>query len=115
MKLTDFKTSEEVLAEDLRDPAFRAEWERTALARAVAIKVVGYRGEHGLSQSELGRILEMPQSQVARLEIGEHNPNIETLTRLSQKLGLELSINIHPANREPKLTTKRARPTAQRV
>jgi hypothetical protein len=34
MKLSDLRTSEEVLAGALRDPAFRAEWERTAVARA---------------------------------------------------------------------------------
>jgi len=31
------------LEEDLHDPEFRAEWERLAPARAVAIAVVGYR------------------------------------------------------------------------
>jgi len=33
----------EVLAEMLGDPQFRAEWERTALARAVAEAVIRYR------------------------------------------------------------------------
>ena len=36
MKLRDMKTFDAVLAEDLKDPEFRARWERTALARAVA-------------------------------------------------------------------------------
>jgi hypothetical protein len=41
----------DLLTEQLRDPAFRDRWERTApLARAVAIGVVAYRAEHGLSQ-----------------------------------------------------------------
>jgi hypothetical protein len=44
-----------VLAEDLQDPEFRAEWERTAVARAVAIRVVGYRAEHGLTQTQLAK------------------------------------------------------------
>ncbi len=35
-KLSNLRTSEEVLAGALRDPAFRAEWERTAVARALA-------------------------------------------------------------------------------
>ena len=46
MKLTDLKTSEQVLAEELRDPDFKREWDRTALARAVALKVLAYRIEH---------------------------------------------------------------------
>lgn len=38
MKPSGMKSAEEVLAEQLKDPAFREEWERTALARAVAIR-----------------------------------------------------------------------------
>ena len=44
----------EVLAEMLQDPQFRAEWERTALARAVAEAVIRYRAERGLSQTRAG-------------------------------------------------------------
>jgi hypothetical protein len=33
MKLSDMKTSEQVLADELGDPAFKAEWDRTAVAR----------------------------------------------------------------------------------
>jgi hypothetical protein len=40
-----------------RTPKFRAEWERTALARAVAEAVIRYRAEHGLSQTALARVL----------------------------------------------------------
>lgn len=109
MKLTDLKTSQEILANELRDPEFREEWERTALARAVALKVIHYRAEHGLSQRALGERLEMPQPQVSRLEAGDHNPSIDTLVRLSRALGLELTIDIRPADREPKLVNKRAR------
>lgn len=109
MKLSELKTSEEVLARELRDPEFREEWERTALARAVALKVLRYRAEQGISQRELGELLGMPQSQVSRLEAGEHDPSIDTLIRLSRALELELTIDIHPAGREPRLVTKRAR------
>ena len=34
----------------LQDPQFRAEWERTALARAVAEAVIRYRAERGLAR-----------------------------------------------------------------
>ena len=49
MKLSDLKTSDEVLSNEMRDPTFRAEWERTALARALAVEVLAYRTEHNLS------------------------------------------------------------------
>ena len=88
-------------AERLRgDPAFRTYWERTALARAVAIRLVQYRVEQHLTQTELARWLEMRQPVIARLEAGEHNPSMETLLRLSNVLGMEFLIHVAPTNRE---------------
>ncbi len=108
MKLSDMKTSEQVLAEELRDPDFRREWDRTAIARAVALKVLAYRTEHGLSQRELAQKLGMTQPQLARLEAGGHNPTIDTLARLAQTLDIEFAIDVHPRQREPKLLNGRA-------
>lgn len=109
MKLTDLKTSEQVLAEELRDPDFKREWDRTALARAVALKVLAYRTEHALSQRGLAKQLGMTQPQLARLEAGEHNPTIDTLARLAQTLDTEFAIDVHPHQRPPKLLSARAR------
>ncbi len=111
MKLSDTKTSEQALDQELRDPAFRREWERTAVARAVALKVLAYRTDHGLSQRALAKNLGMTQPQVARLEAGEHNPTIDTLARLAQTLDIEFAIDVHPREREPKLLSGRARKT----
>lgn len=108
MKLSELPTSEEVLADHLRDPDFRREWERTALARAVALQVLVYRTDQGLSQRALAQKLGMTQPQVARLELGEHNPTIDTLARLAQALDVEFAIDIHPRQRAPKLLSGRA-------
>jgi transcriptional regulator with XRE-family HTH domain len=95
--LSQFKTSEQLLAEDLAsDPEFRELWERTALARAVSLAVLRYRTDHGLSQTALAKKLGMKQPQVSRLELGEHNPSMETLLRLSAHLGLEFNIQVRP-------------------
>ncbi len=108
MKLSEMKTSDEVLAEALRDPAYAAEWNRTTVARAVALKVLTYRTEHELSQRSLAKRLGMSQPQLARLEIGEHNPTIDTLARLAQGLNIEFAIDVHPLKQEPKLVSKGA-------
>lgn len=109
MKLSDMKTSEQALAEELRDPEFQREWNRTTVARAVALKVLTYRTDHKLSQRALAKQLDMTQPQLARIEAGEHNPTIDTLARLSQTLDIEFAIDIHPRQRLPKLLSGRAR------
>jgi transcriptional regulator with XRE-family HTH domain len=98
MKLSEMKTNEALIAEQLReDPKFRRQWERTALARAIAVAVVSYRAEHDLSQRDLAHQLGMKQPQVARLELGEVNPSMDTLMRISSRLGIEFTIDIHRA------------------
>ena len=59
MNLDHLIPFEQVLDEELRDPEFRAEWERLAPARAVANRLIAYRADHGLTQTALGRKLGM--------------------------------------------------------
>jgi len=96
------------VAEEMnRDPEFRDEWERTALARLVAAQLIKYRSVNKLSQRELAEELGKRQPYVARLEAGETNPDFETLVNISQALGIEFVIDIAPTAKAPKLVTKR--------
>ena len=70
---------------------------RTAPARAVALSVLGYRLDHGLTQTALGRLLGMSQPAIARLEAGEHLPTLPTLLKLSEVLGLEILVSMTPS------------------
>jgi transcriptional regulator with XRE-family HTH domain len=109
MRLSDLKSNDDIIAEELdRDPEFAAIWKRTALARAVATTIVRYRGEHQLSQRDLALVVGMTQPQIARIELGETNPSIETLMRLSSKLGIEFTIDVRPAGRPALNVTKSA-------
>jgi ribosome-binding protein aMBF1 (putative translation factor) len=65
--LTDMISFDDVLARLLEDDEFRAEWERTALARSVADQVIRYRIEHGLSQRALAQKLGVSQAVVGRI------------------------------------------------
>lgn len=97
MKLADMKSHEQAVAEELaRDPEFRREWERTALAREVAVAIVAYRAAHKLSQRDLAEKLGWRPSVVSRLEAAEHNPSIDTLVELSRKLRLKMRIEVTP-------------------
>ncbi len=95
--MTTSRTSTQIRNEQLaQDPEFRAHWERTVLARAVANALVGFRVERGITQTEAGRRLGMRQSQVARMELGEHTPSLDTLRRLATLLGKQLILAITP-------------------
>ena len=100
-------SNDDVLAQELEDPEFREQWERTALARWIALEISHYRASHSLSQRDLAEQLGMKQSQVARIETGDHNPSLGTLARLATGLDLELLIDIRPQGRDAKLPRKR--------
>src|SRR5207245_1734578 len=65
---------EELLAAELAaDPEFAHEWERLALARTVAVGLIGFRSDNQLSQRELAELLGVSQPRVVELESGEKN------------------------------------------
>lgn len=86
-----------LLAEDLRnDPEMRAEWERTAVPRALSLYLMRVRRERGVTETEFARQLGMSQPAYARLDLGEHVPTIKTLKRLANALGVTFRIDIRP-------------------
>jgi transcriptional regulator with XRE-family HTH domain len=104
----EFEPLSAVIQDQLRDPTLREQWERTALARAVAIRLVQYRAEHKLSQRQLAARLDMKQPAIARLETGEHNPSIDTLIHLSRTLGIEFLVDISPTTQRERWITRAA-------
>jgi transcriptional regulator with XRE-family HTH domain len=94
VKVSDLKSASQIAEEARADPEVRRELERTALANAVAIRVISYRTEHGLSQTQLARRLGMHQSAIARIETGDHEPSLATLGKLAKGLEIDLHIDI---------------------
>ncbi len=92
----NYVSFQDVLAEDLQDPSERAEWDRLQLARDVAVWLLAYRKKHRLTQTQLARQLDWPQSVIARLESGDREPSIATLHRLVERLGATATIAIRP-------------------
>ena len=90
------KTNAEVRADLLADAAVAAEYGKNVLAHQVALAALKYRSEHALSQRQLGKLLGMQQSNVARLEAGERQPTIETLAKLARILGRDFTVEVTP-------------------
>jgi DNA-binding XRE family transcriptional regulator len=101
------KTADEVLAAALEAaPEFAAEWERLALARMVASRLIAYRSEQGLSQRQMAKALGVSQPRVVELESGEKNPQIETLVKIAAATGIEFAFDVVPVGQEPMLVRK---------
>lgn len=94
--LSELKTGEQLVADDVRDPAVAAELARTSVANQLAILIIQYRVEHGLTQTALAGKLGIKQPAVARLEAGDHEPSVATLARLANRLGITLRLEVEP-------------------
>jgi ribosome-binding protein aMBF1 (putative translation factor) len=99
-KIESLKTHKQLVAESSKDAEYRAEADRTEFAHEVAMRVIAYRVQQGISQAELGRRAGMRQPHIARLEAGDHEPSLGTLARLARALGIEFHINITPERLE---------------
>jgi len=78
------------------------------LARWLAVEVVHFRSKHDLSQRKLAERLGVHQSDVARMETGEHTPSLSRLIRVARGLDIELMIDIRPQKKAARLPRKRA-------
>jgi ribosome-binding protein aMBF1 (putative translation factor) len=94
MNLSDMVPLDAVIAEQRQDPAFRQAWDEGVFARQVAITLVRYRAERGLTQQQLADLLEVHQPNVARLESGEKTPTLKELARMTAVTGLTFHLSV---------------------
>lgn len=92
----------------MQDPEVRAEWSQLAPARAVALRLVGFRIGHDLTRTALGRLVGMSQPAIARLEAAGHVPSLATLVRLADALEIELLVGVTPARKRSWMVTAEA-------
>ena len=87
MKVHDYS---EMLKEELKDPAFRKEYEALEEEFEVAKQVISLRLKKGLTQKELAEKVKTSQSCIARLESGTYrNLSLSFLRRVGQPLGVQ--------------------------
>lgn len=101
--MTKALTTAQAFTPFVNDPEYLAEQRRTALANTVAIRILEYRTEHGLSQTALGKLLRMPQANIARLEAADHEPSFALLDRLSRTLGMTFHLDFTPEGPQAKV------------
>ena len=73
----------EHLDESLKDPAFRHEWSAQETEREVMKSIVKARIAAGLTQKELADRCGMKAANLCRLENGNGNPSVATLSKIA--------------------------------
>jgi DNA-binding phage protein len=82
------------------DEAELAEFDDHADAFRLANQVLSARRFIGLTQVELAALTGIAQSEISRIEQGEGNPTVETLSRVGRSLNLNLQfVSTSPASR----------------
>lgn len=76
------------IKESLKDPEYRAEYERLAPYEALARIVITRRGALGLTQAELAARMGTTASAISRIESGQHATNAQTLKKLGDAFGV---------------------------
>ena len=88
-KHLDFEVWEK---EALKDPAFKAEYDRLQPEFAVINAIFEARREKGITQKDLAEKIGTKQSVISRLESGKANPSIAFLKKLAAALNTKLEI-----------------------
>jgi ribosome-binding protein aMBF1 (putative translation factor) len=75
------------IKESLKDPEFRAEYERLAPYEELARIVIMRRAALGLTQAELAARMGTTASAISRIESGQHATSAQTLKKLGDAFG----------------------------
>ena len=83
--------------EQMKDAAFRKEWEALQPEMAIVKAMLDARKKTGMTQKELSEKTGIAQADISRLETGNANPSLKTLQRLAEGMGMTLKLEFIPA------------------
>ncbi len=78
----------------MKDPAFRAEYERLAPEFALARALIKARTNAKLTQAQVAKRMGTTQSVVARIESGQNAPNLRTLEKYAEAVGRRIEVKL---------------------
>ena len=74
------------------DPESRKTMEEVEALSSIVSTIIRQRNAMGISQRELAAMCGIPQSSVARIESFKTTPNLDTILKIMQPLGLTLTV-----------------------
>ena len=82
---------DDYLEKRLQDPESRSNFEAESLRLESAVALLKAREDAGLTQRELAKRVDVPQSTIARIERG-NNTSVDTLSKIANALGKKLKV-----------------------
>lgn len=80
------------LREQLKDPEFKREWERSEPEYQVLEEIIRARIDKKLSQRELAKKAKTTQAVLSRIENMTVSPSIQLVQRIAEAMGKKLQI-----------------------
>ena len=80
------------LTEQLKDSSFKAEYDALEAEFAIIQAMITARQKTGMTQKQLAERTGIHQSDISKLERGNGNPSLRTLSRLAEGLGMKLKV-----------------------
>jgi len=91
-------TFNEYLAEKLKNPNFKAEYDALEPEFSIIQAMIDARKATGLTQKQLSEKTGIAQADISKLESGSANPSLRTLQRLAAGMGMKVKIEFLPTN-----------------
>jgi len=91
--MTNFK---DFLAEQLKDPEIRAEYDALEPEFSIMQALINARKNSGLTQKQLAEKTGIAQADISKLESGNANPSLRTLQRIAEGMGMRVKIEFQP-------------------
>jgi transcriptional regulator with XRE-family HTH domain len=105
---------DQLKAEWLADPEFRAEYEALGPKFELIHEFIAARARAGLTQEQLAERMGTSQSAIARIESGDRIPTVRTLQRFAEATGTRLVIKLVPIERNGAAKPARRAPSPAR-
>lgn len=86
---------QDFLNEQMKDPAFKHEWDAMKPERDLMRAMISARLEAGLTQKELAERSGVQQANISKIEQGSYNPSVKLLQRIAAGMGKELQIGFN--------------------
>ncbi|MBR0282781.1 MAG: helix-turn-helix transcriptional regulator [Oscillibacter sp.] len=89
-------TLDEVIAEEMKNPAFKAEWDALEPEFQIIRAIIEGREARNFSEEELSEATGISPADILSMEEGAANPTLSDLKRLAAGLGMTLRLDFQP-------------------